>query len=360
MENLVFYIWLTTIKGLGSVLSRRLLNYYKNPEIIYNLTKDELMQVEGIGIKLAKTILNSKDLTHAKNILENCNKKCIKITTLYDDIFPKILNNYKDAPILLYYKGNLNKNLKGVAIVGARRCSEYGKDIAIESASYLAKQGIPVISGMAKGIDGYAHTACLKNRGYTVAILGCGVDICYPKEHSELMKKIIENGVVLSEYSSGTRPEKNNFPKRNKLISFLSEKVLVVEAGEKSGSLITSEYAKKQNKVVLAPPNNKYLKGFTGTNKLIKEGAQIYLEPNQLLIEGMEEKNKDTIKNIKNKQNIHSDLESKILNLLKNKSLTIDEIRKVIKIDKDKIINILLNLELQGELQTISGGRYAV
>ncbi|RXI74946.1 DNA-processing protein DprA [Clostridium tetani] len=359
MEDLIFYIWLNTIKGLGPVLSRRLLSYYKNPKIIYNLSKDELMKVDGIDIKLAGIILNSKDLTYAKNILENCNKKCIKITTLYDKIFPKILNNYKDAPILLYYKGNLNKNLKGVAIVGSRRCSEYGKNIAIESASYLGKQGIPVISGMAKGIDGYSHTACLKNGGYTVAILGCGADMCYPKEHSELMKEIIENGVILSEYSPGTKPEKNNFPKRNKLISLLSEKVLVVEAGEKGGSLITAKYAKKQNKVVLAPPNNKYLKGFVGTNELIKEGAQIYLEPNQLLIEGIKEKSRVVTKNM-NKQNIYNELEKKILQLLKNKSLPVDEIIKMIKVDKDKIINTMLNLELQGEVQTISGGKYSV
>lgn len=357
-NHLLYCIWLSEIKGVGPIFSRRLLNYFNAPEIIFNLPQEELKKVNGIGTQFAKTIYNSKNLTVSKRILQDCIEKNIKITIYDDDKFPEILNRYEDSPTLLYYKGEIFKDLKGVGIVGARRCTEYGKNIAVEASSFLASNGIPVISGMAKGIDSYAHTACLKSEGYTVAVLASGADICYPKEHIELMKKIIKSGVVISEYPPGTPAKQVHFPKRNKLISVLSEKLLVAEAGEKSGSLITANYAKEKRKLIFAPPNSIFIKEFIGTNKLISEGASIYLNPEQLLIHSIDVKKHSTTLEKKSENNGHNELEEKILKLIENNNLTIDEIIELLKVDKKEIINTMLNLELDDSLQIVGGGRY--
>lgn len=234
-DNL-YYLWLTQIEGVGNIIGKKLLNIFKSPEKIYNLKIDDLLQIQVIGRERAKRIFQSKDLTKAKVILKSCCEKNIKISNINDNIFPDSMKKYEDSPILLYYRGHLNKDLLGVAIVGSRRCTDYGKKVAIEAAEYLGTNNIPVISGMAKGIDSYSHTACLKTGGFTAAILGCSVDICYPKEHITLMKKIIENGVIISKYPPHTPPKPEYFPERNKIISALSSKVLIAEAGEKKWS----------------------------------------------------------------------------------------------------------------------------
>lgn len=281
--NYLYYIWLTQIKGVGPIIGKKLIDRFKSPKAIYNLTFKELLDIEGVGTEIAKKIIESRDLTSAEAILKNCNYKGIKITVIDDDTFPQIVKQYNVNPIVFYYRGTLHKNLTGVAIVGSKRCTDYGKKVTVEVAEFLAKNNIPVISGMAKGIDSYAHTACLKAGGFTVAVLGCSVDICYPKEHKELMKKIIENGAVISEYPPTTQPKPEYFPKRNRIISTLANKILITEAGEKSGALITAEYAIKQKKELYAVPGDIYSKAFKGSNKLISDGAIIYLSTNQLL-----------------------------------------------------------------------------
>ncbi|MGY0372874.1 DNA-processing protein DprA [Clostridium sp. JNZ J1-5] len=283
-ENYLYWVWLNELKGIGPVTAKKLLNRFMSPENIYNATKEEIRALEDIGDKLVEVIIQSKDLNPAKKIIERCEKQNISIVTYEEKKFPSGIRSYPNMPIFLYYKGNLYEDISGVAIVGSRRCSDYGKQVTVEAAKFLAENKIPVISGMAKGIDSYAHTACIKSLGYTVAFLGCGVDICYPKEHAELMKNITETGAIISEYAPGVTPSPQNFPKRNRLISACSEKILIVEAGEKSGALITAEYAKEQNKEVFAVPNNIYSKESKGTNKLISEGASIYLNPSQLFI----------------------------------------------------------------------------
>ncbi|SHH79513.1 DNA-processing protein DprA [Clostridium grantii] len=189
-------------------------------------------------------------------------KKCINgnidIITLNSFNYPIQAKNITEMPTILYCRGNLKENLQGLAIVGTRRCSEYAKKITVEAAVCLAENNIAVISDMAKGIDSYAHTACLNKNGYTVAVLGCGLDICYPREHIKLMERITEKGVLLSQYPPGIPPNSVNFPKRNKIISGISEKVFVVEAGENSGSLITAKYAKKYGKPIYVAPGSVY------------------------------------------------------------------------------------------------------
>lgn len=358
MDNInhLYYIWLTQIKGVGPIIGRRLIDKFKSPKIIYNLNLEELAVIEGVGTEIAKKIIKARDLTSAEAILKKCNDKGIKITVIDDDTFPEIVKQYNDNPVVLYYRGTLHKNLNGVAIVGSRRCTDYGKKVTVEAAELLAKNNIPVISGMAKGIDSYAHTACLKAGGFTVAVLGCSADICYPKEHRELMKKIIESGVVISEYPPTTQPKPEYFPKRNKIISALSNKILITEAGEKSGALITAEYAIKQKKELYAAPGDIYSKEFKGCNKLINDGVKIYLSKDQLL--GINQQ-VDTF--IESKKIIIDDsisiLEKHIVKVLSVKPLTVDELVLTLKINRNKLTNILFSMELNDKVKII-GGKY--
>lgn len=354
-EDYLYWIWLNELKGIGSVIARRLLEILRSPENIYNASKEELISVEGIGDKLAEIIMENKDLDRAKRILDICERQYINIVTHKEERFPSNINSYYNMPILLYYRGRLYNNISGVAIVGSRRCTDYGKQVAIEAASYLAKNKIPVISGMAKGMDSYAHTACIKSHGYTIAFLGCGVDICYPKEHTELMEKIIETGAVISEYSPSTMPDKHNFPKRNRLISACSQKILVAEAGENSGALITAKYAMEQNKEIFAVPNNIYIKESKGANRLIAEGAKIYLTPEQLFINiDNTEANLVQVAKLSN-----SNEEQEILNIITNKPSTIDEISRGLSKEKGVLFNTLLSMELEGKIKCIAG-KYCV
>lgn len=181
-----YWIWLTMLKGIGPLTSKRLLNEFGTPENVYIAGYEQLINVTGIGAATANMILKNKSLEGSKSTLDNCHKNGIKILTCANSIYENISYRYPEMPTLLYYKGEI-KNKTGIAIVGSRRCSSYGKRVVVETAEYLAKNDIAVISGMAKGIDGYAHTACINAGGYTVAFLGNGLDVCYPKEHSLLM-----------------------------------------------------------------------------------------------------------------------------------------------------------------------------
>lgn len=344
-EDILYWIWLTELKGIGCNISKKLLDKFYTPLNIYNSTIEEIKLVKGIGETIANKIFNNKSLEESKIILENCKKNHIKITVLYDNNFPNKMKLYNNMPILLYYKGKMYNCLDGIAIVGARKCSSYAKEVTVDIVKKLAENNIPVISGMAKGIDGYAHSECINSKGFTVAFLGCGLDVCYPKEHSVLMEKIIENGCVISEYPPGTKPSIHNFPKRNRLISALAEKILVIEASENSGALITAKYAMDQKKEVLVVPNNIYNIESKGSNKLILEGATIYLNKEQLFY------NNIFLAEINEILNIKSESEDNILlNILKDNKKTLDDLVNLSKRKKKEVINEIILLELQGRI----------
>jgi len=358
-----YWIWLMLLKGIGPIIAKRLLKEFITPEGIYNVSEEQLSNVAGVGPKIAKEIINSRSLQQSQRILETIFKQNIKILTCNNPQYKNIADKYPEMPTLLYYKGNI-KEKSGVAIVGSRRCSSYGKKVVVEAAEYLAMNEIPVISGMAKGIDGYAHTACLNAKGYTIAFLGSGIDICYPKEHDKLMESIIENGAVISEYPPGVKARPEHFPRRNYLISSWSEKVLVVEASRESGALITADIAKSQNKRIFAVPSDIYSITGQGTNQLILDGAEIYLNPRQLLVDECDsiEKYKEKVKfniNLK-EQNIRNlnEIENKIVLCLENDTKTIDEISKSMEMNPMEFIEYLIILELEGFIKNAPGGRY--
>lgn len=366
-----YWLWLRTIKGLGPVMEKKLLSKFGEPKTIYNACEEELMSVKGIGKLIAKVILSSRSLEKAYSILSECEKYDIKILTYNDPLYPNIAKEYSDAPTLLYYRGNIKENCEGVAIVGSRRCSGYGKEIAITAAEFLSKNNITVISGMAKGIDSYAHISCIKNGGYTLAFLGCGVDICYPSEHKELMDAIILNGAVISEYPPGTSPRAEYFPRRNRLISSWSKKILVVEAAEKSGALITANIAISQGKDVYAPPHEIGSITGKGSNKLLVKDAKMYLEPSQLLFEtnSLEDNNASNIDDILHEktQVIHtstttinnlSPIEEKILESINELAKSVEIISFETQIDQIELMEYLFEMELDGKISALAGGKY--
>ena len=362
-----YLIWLSQVKGIGPILQKKLLEVFESPEAVYHAHRAELMAVQGIGPAAADSILNSLSLEKADRILEKAEKLKIKILSCFDPIYPEPVKKLPRSPIILYYIGSIKKNSMGVCIVGARRCTGYGKTVTREAAEFLAEEGIPVISGLAKGIDGYAHTACIKRGGYTLAFVAGGADVCYPKEHRELREAVIQNGAVISQYPPNTQARANQFPVRNYLMSAWSHKVLVVEAGEKSGSLITARLAADQEKQVLAVPNSIYSTESRGTNRLIANGAEIYLEKRQLLINHKKGfvpqlENKKESNHIKKNVNLNlevkktfSPIEKKIWELIAEKPQQIEKLSLSFS-DRLSFLEVLSIMELEGKIERLPGG----
>lgn len=293
LEKKKYWIWLSLIPNLGSTTIQKLLKLYKNPEVIFQLTKKELSLIKGIG---SKTIENMLD----KHMKENLNQHIqymienkIDIISIYDENYPPILKKIYNPPISLYSKGDTSilKN-PSMAIIGCREGSEYGKKAAKYFSYHVVQKGLNVVSGLAKGVDSYAHIGALcgqmnayshvdkvrncVNCGKTIAIVGNGLDTIYPKENKRLENQIIENGgVILSEYPLNTKPEKMNFPARNRIISGISKAILVVEAKEKSGTMLTVDFALEQGRDVFVVPGNINSINSVGTNRLIQQGAKL-------------------------------------------------------------------------------------
>lgn len=276
LENKRYWIWLSLIKNLGSKRKLKLLELYKTPEEIYKLTKEELMNINGIGEAIANDIMISKNEEILNYHIKYMKENNIKIININEREYPQALKEIYDPPISLYVKGNIEKlNNKNIGIVGCRECTTYGKKSAEYFAYNLSKQNINIVSGLAKGIDSYAHLGSL-NTGNTIAVLGNGLDIIYPKKNLELANEIIKRGgTIISEYPCGTKPDKMKFPARNRIISGISSGIIVIEAKEKSGTLITVDFALEQGRDVFVVPGNINSINSVGTNDLIKQGARL-------------------------------------------------------------------------------------
>ena len=276
LENKRYWIWLSLIKNLGSKRKLKLLELYRTPEEIYKLTKEELININGIGEAIANDIIISKNEKILNYHIKYMKENNIKIININEREYPQALKKIYDPPISLYVKGNIKKlNNKNIGIVGCRECTTYGKKSAEYFAYNLSKQNINIVSGLAKGIDSYAHLGSL-NTGNTIAVLGNGLDMLYPKENLELANEIIKRGgTIISEYPCGTKPDKMKFPARNRIISGISSGIIVIEAKEKSGTLITVDFALEQGRDVFVVPGNINSINSVGTNDLIKQGAML-------------------------------------------------------------------------------------
>ena len=283
LEEKKYWIWFSLIKNLGARRKLSLLKLYKKPEKIYNLSKKDLLKIKGIGEDTVKNIFLAKNEEIIKYHIKYMQENNIDIINIYEKNYPQNLKQIYDPPISLYIKGNLNiLNNKNIGIVGCRECSNYGKRATKYFAYNLAKENINIVSGLAKGVDSYAHIGSLctryenENYGKTIAVVGNGLDIVYPKENIKLANEIIRSGgAIISEYPCGTKPDKMNFPARNRIISGISQGIIVVEAKEKSGTLITVDFALEQGRDIFVVPGNINSINSVGTNELIKQGAKL-------------------------------------------------------------------------------------
>jgi len=286
----------------------------------------------------------------------------IKTISIENENYPKRLKEIKNAPEVLYYRGKIITEEPCFGIVGARMCSSYGKQAALEIAGDLSEAGLIIVSGFAQGIDTAAHSAVLERKKRTIAVLGTGLDekTIYPQSNLKLVEKVLEsNGLLISEYPSGTSGSKFSFPNRNRIISGLSLGILVVEAKEKSGALITAEWARKQGRKVFALPGSIYSKNSKGCHFLIKHGAKLVENAKDIL----KELNLDTgLFKLNNKKEIKGENEAEklVLVALSQQALYIDKIIEKTRLGPAKTASTISNLEIQGKVRNLGGNIFAI
>ena len=284
----------------------------------------------------------------------------IKTTNIQDENYPKLLKGIKNAPEVIYYRGEMKSDENCFAVVGTRRFSPYGKQVALEMAGDLAEAGLIIVSGLAPGIDTFAHTATVERRKRTIAVLGTGVDekSIYPQSNLKLAQKILETGgALISEYPPDQRGTQFTFPQRNRIISGLSLGILVIEAKEKSGALITAHYAFEQNRKVFAIPGPIHSLNSKGCHYLIKRGAKLVESANDIL----KDLNLPAGRQVYQKGIIgETEEENLILNVLKEEVLDIDKIIEKTKLSAAKVASTLAILEIKGKVRNLGGNTFAL
>ena len=279
-----YWIWLASVEGLGPVKKFALLNKFETAKRIYNATEKEILKVDGMSDKIVQNMQKAKDAKLLEKYEKYILKNDFKSINISDDNYPVKLKNIYAPPITIFAKGDISLlNSKSIAIVGSREPSKYGIYVAEKFSKELSKEGITIVSGLARGIDTFAHVGALSSFGKTIAVLGSGIDVVYPKENAKYYREISEKGLIISEYIVGTAPESKNFPQRNRIISGLSDGVLVVEARKNSGTMITTDFALEQGKELYVIPGNITSNLSAGTNNLIKEGAKLVTDVYEIL-----------------------------------------------------------------------------
>ncbi len=286
-DDLKYWLALKSIPGVGNAAFLSLIERFGSPSNVFSADVPTLCTAAAISGKQAHAIASFKSWDRVLRQLDELEKKGIRILTCLDTLYPPNLLNIYDRPVFLYVLGTLLKEDVNMAVIGSRRASAYGKYTTERFSRELALSGMTVVSGMARGIDSCAHRGALSVSGRTVAVLGCGLDVIYPPENKSLFAEISQNGALVSEFPPGTQPMPFHFPSRNRIISGMSYGVLVVEAGEKSGSLITARLALEQGRDVFAIPGSIDSSASRGSNSLIKQGAKLVESVDDILEELM-------------------------------------------------------------------------
>jgi len=356
-DHKAYWVGFNKIRGIGSVRIRKLLDYFGDLHSAWCASESELLQ-GGLGRKTAAEFISIRDHINLNQELERIQKLGIQIITIDDKEYPQRLKTIDQPPPVLYVRGSFQEmDDTAVAIVGTRHKTAYGSQVTTDLSIFLAQNGITVISGLARGIDSIAHEAALDAGGRTIAVLGSGVDVIYPPEHRELAKRIIANGALISDYYPGTKPEANNFPPRNRIISGLGLAVVIIEAGESSGALITAEFAVNQGREVFAVPGPIYAPRSKGTNRLIRDGALPLIDFSELL----EALNLDQITEYRYAKKIipQDEIELVLLDTLKNEPLHINEIKATTGLSMEKVSATLVMMELKGMIKKTGNMTYS-
>lgn len=349
-----YEIWFTSSK-LSYNIKNILIKNFKNAEEIwyYSLHDKKSHLISG---KIKETLRKAWDKDNINNIKKRLIDNNISTVVITDKKYPERLKYYDDSPYMLFYKGNIEKLNEGkcVAVVGSRNCTTYGINTTNIICEQMCYNNINLISGMARGIDTIAHSAFIKNNSYNCAVLGSGLDIIYPKENRKTYNNILENGCIISQFLPGTEPLAYNFPVRNKIIAGLCDVLIVVEAGMKSGSLITAGAALDQGKDVLAVPGNIFSPQSKGTNKLIKDGAYNFTEIEDLFaLLKMKMKKKGH-----NKDQEMAPNEKFVYTHISNNPIHFDDVLRLTMIDIKQLYEVLFELQLKNEIISLSGNYY--
>lgn len=354
---MMYEYWLASIGGIPVKKRKLLREHFKDAEEIYNIEETGLRSLKILEEKEIEILIKSKNGSFQSEY-EKMRRKGIFFLPFFDKNYPKRLKNIKNYPYALYIKGTLPEETKPtVAIVGARKCTPYGEQMALEYGEALAKAGVQIVSGMARGIDGAGQRGALNGNGKTFGVLGCGVDICYPRENIGLYMDIQKEGGLISEQLPETSPLPGNFPARNRIISGLSDVVLIIEAKEKSGSLITADMALEQGKDIYALPGPVTNPMSQGCHRLIRQGAGILLSPEDLL----DEMNIQTVKvgQIINKNEKMLESTKKLVySCLGFIPKSVECLSEETKIPVREVLENLISLELQGMVKEISKNYY--
>ncbi len=359
-NNKKYFHALKLIPFLGPRRIKSLLDHFKTPLEAWRAPRDELARLNGFGPSVAENFLRERSKIDPDQSWEEIEKKNISVVSWDESAYPYLLKEIYDPPPLLYFQGDLSVLGKFcLAIVGSRRHTVYGKEIAYKFAKKISNYDLTIVSGMARGIDTWAHRGALDGGGKTAAVLGCGLDICYPAENRNLKQKISENGVVLSEFPPGVGPMPQHFPQRNRIISGLSLGTLVVEAGEKSGSLITAGFALDQGREVFAVPGAVGSPFSRGCHKLLKEGAKLVETVEDILEELIIPLKAEPIisETVPFQQNM-GEKESELLDLIPYEPLLLEEIISRSKRNTAEVYLLLLELELSGKVRQLPGKYY--
>lgn len=354
-------IWLNSL-GIGNINIGKIIDYFGDLRDLWEADNKKINSIKDLSAAVREKILYNRNEEYINKLFAKIEKENIHIVTIYDENYPNRLKYIDDNPKVLYMKGNLmDEDSIGIAIVGSRKSTTYGKWACEKFTKELVDLGVTIISGLASGIDTIAHRTALDNGGMTIGVLGNGIDIVYPKRNLSLYEELKKHGGIISEFPLGTSPLAFNFPQRNRIISGLSMGVIVIEAQEKSGSLITAHHALEQGKDIFALPGNINSIFSSGTNKLIKDGAKPLLEIDDIIEEVYELKQKLIFKKENNVDySNYSETEVKIIKLLEQEPLHSDIIAYRTGIDIITLNSILTILELKGSVKELSGRVFTI
>lgn len=354
-------IWLNSL-NIGNQNIEKIISQVDDIRDIWYMTDSVINRFKNISSKNKETIIKNRNEDYLKKVLYILEEQNIEVVTIYDENYPKSLKNIYNKPLVLYIKGKiLEEDEFAIAVVGSRKATSYGKWATEKFVKELVNLDITIVSGLATGIDSIAHKTALEYNGRTIAVLGNGLDIVYPNKNKELYKEIAKNGALITEYFCGVAPLPYNFPQRNRIISGLSLGVIIVEAKGKSGSLITAQHALEQGKEVFAVPGNINSIFSEGTNRLIKDGAKLIMDVEDIIEELYQLQ--DRLNRIK-KENIDysnlSELEISIVELIKEGPMHCDTIAMKTGMNIKEVNSILTILELKGIIKEIGGGIFAL
>lgn len=366
--DLADWIALNMVRGIGPRTANQLLSRFGSPAGVFAASRLALGK-EGLKPDTIQELQDSSILEKANAEIERLEKLNAEVITLEDDAYPQLLREIHDPPIALYVRGDLQKALErpALAVVGSRRCSTYGVNVAESLSRDLASHGLTIVSGLARGIDAAAHRGALESNGQTIAVVGTGLETTYPKEHKKLEEQIIASGAVVSEFPLGTPPLPQNFPYRNRILSGLCFGVLIVEASEHSGSLITARLAYEQGREVFAVPGNITSQTSFGPNYLIKDGAKL-VQIWRDVVDELPREAKEQLFGIERptaaKSNVQpifeavdlSESERKILDILSSDvPAHIDQLLLSSELSSSDLMTALLGLEMKDRIKQLPG-----